>query len=66
MADFVADFVTNFCIFLSYKLVGKSFGVTYAPSCIGGETALPALINQVLPSPSVLQLYNLQFWGYIQ
>ena len=38
-----------------------------APSCIGGETALPVLINlQVLPPPSVLQLYNLQslFWGY--
>ena len=30
VSDFVADCVTDFCIFLSYKSVGKSFGVTYA------------------------------------
>ena len=35
MTDFVADCVTDFCIFLSYKSVGKSFGVTYALLCIG-------------------------------
>ena len=29
MTDFVADCVTDFCIFLSFKSVGKSFGVTY-------------------------------------
>ena len=30
VTDFVADCVTDFCIFLSYKSVGKSFGGTYA------------------------------------
>ena len=30
MTDFLADCVTDFCIFLSFKLVGKSFGGTYA------------------------------------
>ena len=30
MTDFVADCGTDFCIFLSYKSVGKSFGETYA------------------------------------
>ena len=31
MTDFVANCVTDFCIFfLSYKSVGKSFGVTHA------------------------------------
>ena len=29
VTDFVADCVTDFCIFLSYKSLGKSFGVTY-------------------------------------
>ena len=32
MTDFVADCVTDFCIVLSYKSVGISFGVTYALS----------------------------------
>ena len=35
MTDFVADCVTDVCIFLSYKSVGKSFGVTYA--LVGGH-----------------------------
>ena len=30
VTDFVADCVTDFCIFLSYKTVGKSFSVIYA------------------------------------
>ena len=30
VTDFVADSVTDFCFFLSYKSVGKSFGGTYA------------------------------------
>ena len=30
MTDFVANCVTDFCIFLSFKSVGKSFGGTYA------------------------------------
>ena len=33
MTDFVADFVTDFCIFMSFTSVGKSFGVTYALCC---------------------------------
>ena len=30
MTDFVAECMTDFCIFMSFKSVGKSFGVTYA------------------------------------
>ena len=30
VTDFAADCVTDFCILLSFKLVGKSFGVTQA------------------------------------
>ena len=30
VTDFVANCVTDFCIFLSFKSVGKSFGGTYA------------------------------------
>ena len=28
MTDYVADCGTDFCIFMSFKSVGKSFGVT--------------------------------------
>ena len=30
MTEFVDDCVTDFCIFMSFKSVGKSFGVTHA------------------------------------
>ena len=33
VTDFVADCVTDFGIFLSFKSVGKSFGGTYALIC---------------------------------
>ena len=38
MTDFVADCVTDFCSFLSYKSVGKSFGGIYALRPVHTET----------------------------
>ena len=32
-ADFLTYFVADFCIFMSFKSVGKSFGVTQALFC---------------------------------
>ena len=40
MTDFLADCVTDFCIFLSFKSVGKSFGGTYALVVPGGQSLL--------------------------
>ena len=40
MTDFVADCLTDFCIFMSFKSVGKSFGVTYALSLVHTETIM--------------------------
>ena len=38
MTDFVAVSVNNFGIFMSFKTVGKSFGVTYASGSMTSVT----------------------------
>ena len=40
MTDYVADCVTDFCIFMSFKSVGKSFGGTYALRPVHTETIM--------------------------